>query len=75
MSGWRKRQIGDYRVRSFTVNGVPLKEVMTRFAREIEEQLEVEANFRAAVVEEAMEIAGLDQASTLLQKYRLTKNQ
>ena len=75
MSGWRKRQIGDYRVNSFTVNGVPLKEVLTRFAREIEEQLEVEANFRAAVVEEAMEIAGMDQASTLLQKYRLTKNQ
>jgi hypothetical protein len=74
MSNWRKRQI-DYRINSFDVNGVPLVEVLTRFARDIETQLEVEANYRAAVIEEAMERVGLSMAVAVLQKYRLTQNE
>lgn len=74
MSGWRKRQI-DYRINSFEVNGVPLKEVMTRFAREIEQDLQMETEWRAAVIEEAMGITGLDMANAVLQKYRLTQNE
>lgn len=75
MSGWRKRQSGDYRVVGYSMNGVPLKEVMTRFAREIEQDLQMETEWRAAVVEEAMGITGLDMANAVLQKYRLTQNE
>ena len=74
MSGWRKRQI-DYRIASFEVNGVPLKEVLTRFAREIEQDLQMETEWKAAVIEEAMGITGLDMANAVLQKYRLTQNE